>query len=98
MSNPYQSPNVTDVSERDKSQGAAGTEGLTAWEAIAPFIALLAGPGIVVFFWALEVYALGRSSYVSNYERLDELWPALPIGVIGGVVGFMIVAARVWLK
>jgi hypothetical protein len=64
------------------------------WPGIAPLVALLAGPAIATLFWALDVYVLEKRFYVTSYERIEVLNPALAIGVIGGVIGLLIVLVR----
>ena len=61
-------------------------------KAFTPLVAFLAGPAIVVLFWALGVFVFERNLYVTNYERIDELIPALPIGFGVGALAAGVVA------
>lgn len=57
------------------------------WKVVAPLMAFLAGPGTVVLLWAAAVYGFERELYISNYERIEVLIAALPVGL---VVGFLV--------
>jgi hypothetical protein len=100
VENPYQAPKeMTPAS----TAGTSSNDGdlpkrLPVWKIFAPFVAFLAGPAIVIFFWVLVVYVFERSHYISFYERIDELIPALPVGFVIGLVGAVIVAVRVFFS
>jgi len=98
VENPYQAPKeMTPASTADTSSNDGDRrKRLPTWKVLTPLVAYLSGPTIVIFFWVLVVYVFERSHYISLYERIDELIPALPIGFVVGLVGAVIVAVRVF--
>lgn len=98
LGNPYQAPRDMAQASTDDTSSNDGDlpKRLPVWKAVAPLVAFLSGPTIVIFFWVLVVYVFERSHYISLYERIDELIPVLPIGVFVGLVGAVIVAVRVF--
>jgi len=60
-----------------RSNGASGKH---RWMLAAT--AFLGGPIITMMFWVLYVFT--AEGYITNKERLEDLWPFLIIGVIVG--------------
>ena len=68
---------------------------LRIWKVVAPMVAFLAGPGTVVLLWAAAVYGFEREHYVTNYERIEVLIAALPVGLLVGFLVSLLVFAWV---
>ena len=51
-----------------------------------PVVALIAGPIMGIYWWAIDVFLLGRDLYVSSSEYFEVLPPILLIGTFVGVV------------
>ena len=96
--NPCKSPQFPNASQSGDPPSTERTKRQWLWLVSAPLLALVSGPAVVVFLWVLVVYVFERSHYVTQYERMEELWPALPIGIGGGVLGGIIVLLRVATK
>jgi len=90
-------PTPDDNADRSLRRGPEPRQS-PAWRIVAPIVVFLAGPAIVVVFWALEVYVFDKDLYITSYERIDELMPALPIGFCVGAVAALIVTIRVFLS
>ncbi len=65
------------------------------WRTVVPVAALLAGLGAAAILWALVVFVVERHHYVSTYERMEQLPPALGVGVFVGVPSFIV--TLVWV-
>jgi hypothetical protein len=71
---------------------------LRTWSVIAPLAAFLAGPATVTLFWELEVYVFDGASYVTSYERIEELTRGMPVGLFVGLIASVAVALRILLS
>jgi len=91
---PPEHPETEDPSEPEAGRSGRRRKQSPIWTGLAPLIAFLAGPAIVTVLWALDVYVVCRDCYVSSYERLETLPPALGIGVVAGLVGSIITVVR----
>jgi hypothetical protein len=61
---------------------------------VVPFLALFAGPGAAALLWGLMVFVIERDHYASTYERMENLPPALGVGLFVG--GACFIVALVW--
>lgn len=71
---------------QDRVTTGQDSESVRAGWAISKWIllSLVASQAIAISFWAMHVYLIDSKSYVTQYERNDEMPPFLVIGAIAG--------------